>query len=159
MDTATSLEKKRYWVVVADEAKAIVYTQETKSGPLERLLALDNDSERKKTASLIADRGGRSFDSHGEHRHTLAREKADPHRHIAMQFAKNIAERVTGAIQSGECREFSLVAAPRFLGMLRDALAVAGNADPVLTIDKEVVSQEAIVIEKLLAAERQRAHA
>ena len=159
MNATTSLGEKRFWVVVADEAKAVIYTRETKSGPLERLLTLDNEDERKKTASLIADRGGRSFDSHGQHRHTLAREKADPHRHIAMQFAKNIAERVTTAKQSGECREFSLVAAPRFLGMLRDALAVAGSADPVLTIDKDMVSQDAVVIERLLAAERQRAHA
>lgn len=159
MNATTSRASRRFWVVVADEAKAVFYAHETRSGPLERLFALDNEDERKKTVNLIAESGGRSFDSFGGHRHTLAKEKADPHRHIALQFAKDIAGRITKAKQSGECREFSLVAAPRFLGMLRDALDVAGNAEPVLTINKEVVSQDPTVIEKLLAEERQRAHA
>lgn len=159
MNATTSPAKRRFWVVVADEAKAVFYAHETKGGPLECLFTLDNKDERKKTASLIAESGGRSFDRFGGHRHTLAKEKTDPHRHIALQFAKDIAERIAKAKLSGECREFSVVAAPRFLGMLRDALEVAGNAEPVLTIDKEMVSQDPIVIEKLLAAERQRAHA
>jgi protein required for attachment to host cells len=43
-----------------------------------------------------------------------------------------------------------LIAAPRFLGVLRDALTKAGNVVPALTIDKEMVGRDITVI-KLLA--------
>jgi len=54
-------------------------------------------------------------------------------------------------MHDGTCDEIALIAAPRFLGVLRDALAIAGKVNPVLTIDKEMVGQDAVVIEKLLA--------
>jgi protein required for attachment to host cells len=111
---------------------------------------MENEVARQKMSSQISDRGGRSFDSQGEGRHTMTREKTDPKKHAAIAFAKNVASRVAKARQEGSCRDYALVAAPRFLGLLRDALETVGQADPLLTIDKGVVGQDAAVIEKLL---------
>ena len=63
--------EKLYWVVVADESKAIVYGRDSLSGPLRELFSLHNDVARKKMDELISDSGGRSFDSHGKGRHTM----------------------------------------------------------------------------------------
>jgi protein required for attachment to host cells len=143
--------EKTFWIVVADESRAIVYTKELKRDPLQELFTLDNEVAREKMADLISDRGGRSFDSHGQGRHTMAREKSDPKTQASIAFAKDIADRITRAKNDGSCRDFALIAAPRFLGSLRDALSTAGNAEPVVTIDKQVVDQDTDFIERLVA--------
>lgn len=150
MSSAESLSQKSDWVIVADESRAIFYAWDEKYSPLRELSQLENEIARQKMSSQITDRGGRSFDSHGQGRHTMANEKTDPKKHAAIAFAKEVAGRVAMARQEGSCRDYALVAAPRFLGLLRHALETAGQADPLLTIDKGVVGQDATVIEKLL---------
>ncbi len=142
---------KCFWVVVADDSNAIVYTRDSRSGPLHELFSLNNEVARMKMDELISDSGGRSFDSMGKGRHTMAKEKADPKKHATMLFAKQIAERIEKVVHDGSCRGFALVAAPRFLGVLRDAISNATNVEPYATVDKEMVGQDTATIEKLLA--------
>ncbi len=151
MRSESLLTKKTTWVIVADESAATVYVRKFRRDSLTELFSLENKTARKKIGDLISDRGGRSFDSHGQGRHTMAKEKIDPKKHVAIAFAKKLAIRANKALHDGTCDEFVLIAAPRFLGILRDAFTKAGNVDPVLTIDKEMVGQNVDVIEKLLA--------
>jgi protein required for attachment to host cells len=151
MTSQASSSKKFFWVVVADEANAIVYARVTRSGPLREVFSLANEVARMKTEQLISDSGGRSFDSKGKGRHTMTSEKVDPKKHAASIFAKQIAERIGGVMHDGSCRGFALIAAPRFLGVLRKAVSVETSAQPYATVAKEVVGQDAAVIEKLLA--------
>ena len=60
MMDASKRADKTYWIVVADESQAIIYTRNMRRGPLQKLLSLDNAAGRKKTGELLADRGGRS---------------------------------------------------------------------------------------------------
>ena len=147
----TLINKASFWVVVADEFQVRVYAKDLRKDPLQDLFSLENPVAREKMENLISDRGGRSFDSHGEGRHTLAGEKSDAKKQASLAFAKQLAEHISGAINKGTCRSFALIAAPRFLGVLRDALATVGNATPVVSIDKEVVNKDTAFIEKLLA--------
>ena len=147
-----TLPDRFYWVVVADESSAIVYSRESLSGPMREQFSLENEIARKKTEQLISDSGGRSFDSYGKGRHTMSNEKVDPKKTAAMAFAKQIAGRIAKVMHDGSCRGFALVAAPRFLGLLRDAIAVATTVEPYATVAKEVVGQDTVVIEKLLAS-------
>ena len=151
MRSESLLTKKTTWVIVADESAATVYVRKSRRGRLTELFNLTNEVGRKKIGDLISDRGGRSFDSHGQGRHTMAKEKTGPKKHAAIAFAKKIANRINKAIHDGTCDEFVLIAAPRFLGILRDALSKAGNVDAAVAIDKEMVGQDVAVIEKLLA--------
>jgi len=143
-------DSSRYCVVVADEAKAIIYGSETRRGPLSEVCSLENDSARKKTDQLVSDKGGRSFDSHGQGRHTLQKEKSDPKRHASTMFAKDIVNRLSNEKHRGACREFALVAAPRFLGLLRDELATTSIGEPFLTINKDIVGEPAGEIRELI---------
>ena len=61
-----------------------------------------------------------------------------------------LAGRVADALRDGHCRGYALVAAPRFLGLLREALARTGADEPYLSIDKEMVDRDARTIEQLL---------
>jgi protein required for attachment to host cells len=153
MTAQSSISETPCWaVVVADESSAIIYGRDSLSGPIRELFSFDNKTARMKTDELISDSGGRSFDSHGQGRHTMGHEKADPKKTAAMAFAKRIAERIAKGMYDGSFRGFALVAAPRFLGVLRDALSVATTVEPYATVDKEVVGQDVAVIEKLLAS-------
>ncbi len=150
MSLNSTLHEKPIWVVVADASKAIVYTRDTRRGPLEERDVFENSVVREKTSQFLSDNGGRSFDSHGSGRHTLTSEKADPKQQYAKAFAKKVSQHIVDAISGGTCRDFALVSAPRFLGYLREALHAAPNAVPYVTIDKDMVAQDKETIERLL---------
>ena len=145
-----AMGNQHFLVVVADEAKAILYTREKVYSPLRQWRSLSNEEARMKVGELLADRGGRSFDSHGEGRHTMAREKSGPKEQAATVFARQVAQIVSDDMKSGECLGFALVAAPRFLGKLRAEIGTLVKAEPYATVDKEVVGSDEAVIEKLL---------
>ena len=95
---------------------------------------------------------GRSFDSHGQGRHTLASEKSDPKTRLATVFAKEIAERISKAKQDAEFDKLVVIAAPRFLGVLRPALATAG-IDVEHAFDKEMTAKDLASIQELVDSE------
>lgn len=140
------------WIVVADNATAEFCIQPSKSGRVDRMFTLESDAARSKTEDIISDRGGRSFDSHGQGRHTLS-PRHEPKEVESLKFARKIAKRLV-EIENGEpVSGIILIAAPRFLGMLRKAIDIAGGMTPCRTIDKDVVGQDERFLEQLLAAE------
>ena len=149
--SVNSSKDRYFWVVVADEANVTVYTRDSKSGPLTESFTLVNDVARMKTSELISDSGGRSFDSKGKGRHTMTNERVDARKQATLLFAKDIAGHIAKVIHDGSCRGFALVAAPRFLGVLRDAISVATKTKPYATVDKDMVGKDTAAIEKLLA--------
>ena len=143
------LGSESYWVVVADEYQAIFYARAKKYSPMQKVGDMKDETAREKTGDLIADKGGRAFDSHGQGRHTMANEKADPKAHAAVVFAKGIVQKIAAARQQGKFDRLVVIAAPKFLGLLRPALSTAGiNAD--LTIDKQLTGKDAEFIRKQL---------
>jgi protein required for attachment to host cells len=150
MAAAIPAADKHYLVVVADESAAILYTAKKRRGPLEEWRRFENEAARMKTGDLISDRGGRSFDSHGQGRHTMASEKAGPRQHIATRFAKTVAETIAQEMRGGRCAGYSLVVAPRFLGELRKEIGKLVRTSPLATVDKDVIGMDVAVVEKLL---------
>ena len=140
-----------FLVVVAGKSKAVVYRRAALSAPLQDTTTFENEAARLKTGEILADKGGRSFDSHGHGRHTMANEKTDPKKRLAEQFARDIGEYIAADVHKGTCRGYALVAAPQLLGMLRAELARDTPMEPYATVDKNVVGQADAVIEKLLA--------
>ncbi len=114
------------------------------------MFRLENEDARRKTGELLSDRGGRSFDSHGHGRHTMTREKDAPKQRAGAAFAREIATRIARALTDGSCEGYALLASPRFLGELRDALASRVKTKPYATIDKDVVDADLSVVQQLL---------
>ena len=141
---------KYYLVVVADESRADLYKRERLRGPMQLARTFENDAARQKTEDLLADRGGRAFDSHGHGRHTMSAEKSSPKQHLAEAFARQIAEFIGAEQHKGHLLGYALVAAPRFLGMLRTQLGPRVHDEPYRTVDKNVVGQPEANVAKLL---------
>ena len=85
-----------------------------------RLRGLHPES-RLKNQDLVADAPGRSFDSHGQGRHAVS-PSTEPSDVEALRFATEIGKRLDKARKDGLFSQLVLVAAPRFLGMMREAL-------------------------------------
>lgn len=143
-------DDRRYLVVVADEYRAIFYARDTMTGPLRKLRTFTNETARMKTGELLSDRGGRSFDSHGQGRHTMGGDRDSPQHQLAKAFAKDIADVIAAESHKGTCRGYAVVAAPRFLGLLRQEFSGSVREEPYATVDKDVVGQDEAAIEKLL---------
>jgi protein required for attachment to host cells len=138
------------WIIVADESTAEFYEQDKRYSPVRKSFEMHNESAKKKVDDIITDHGGRSFDSFGKGRHTMSNEKQDPKKQGAIVFAKSVAGKITAAMNNGDIAEFGLIAAPKFLGILRKSLGGAHGSEPSLTISKEVVGQGTAVIDRLL---------
>ena len=143
------IDTESYRIVVADEFRAMFYDREKKFSPFRAAGTMQNDTAREKISDLISDKGGRAFDSHGPGRHTMATEKDDPKTHSAVVFAKDIADRLARDRNGNAFDRLIVVAAPRFLGVLRPALATAG-IEAERELSKEVTGRDPAFIRKLV---------
>jgi protein required for attachment to host cells len=80
----------------------------------------------------------------------MAGDKDAPQQQVAKAFAKDIAEKIAAECHKGTCRGYAVIAAPRFLGLLRQEFATAVKEEPYASIAKDVVAQDESFIEHLL---------
>ena len=127
------------WIVVANQAGAKIFTlappaprlKDLQAPPLSteapsRLVereALEHPEGRLRSQAINADRPGRSFESAGAKRHAMTRE-VDPKKQEAIVFAQSVADHLENARRKEEVARLVLIAAPEFLGLLRDAMTV-----------------------------------
>lgn len=142
--------KNAHWVIVANELQASVYARDTRREPLKEMFSMHNELGRKKTQEILSDRDGRSFDSFGNGRHAITNEKSGPRQHAAQVFATQIAQRISQAVHERSCRDYALIAAPKFLGLLRQALTSKCTLQPSQSVAKDVVDQDTTVLQNLL---------
>ncbi len=131
----------RNWIVVADASAACFYVRHGRRGELSEVRRLVNDAGRAKVAELLSDSAGRSFDSHGQGRHALA-SPHDPKDTEMSRFAEDVIDSMVAEIQAGHVRRYALVAAPTFLGHLRQALAKHKVPEPEQSIAKDLVGHD-----------------
>jgi protein required for attachment to host cells len=141
--------KSAYWVLVADESQARIFSREKKFSDLVEVASFENPVARMKTGDVMSDRGGRSFDSGGQGRHSMDSDKANPKTESYPAFARELAREISKGRRAKKYARLAVAAAPRFLGILRPALESAGvKAD--VTIDKAIAGQDATAIRKVI---------
>lgn len=129
---------RKMWILVADKAKARIFLAEKPLGPITELEALVHPESRLHARDLVSDAPGRTFDRSGEGRH--AKEpNVDPKETEAIKFAIEIADRLEAARVRGEFDRLGLVAAPEFLGLLRERLGPETRALVEFEIDKDLM--------------------
>lgn len=121
------------WILVADRSGARVYASHGNVLPV-LVETIAHPEGRLRPRELDADEGGRVHDRFGEHRHAVT-SRESPVDHVATTFAKALADRLREARLGRRYDSLVLVAGPRMLGRLRDALddataaAVSGSLD------------------------------
>jgi protein required for attachment to host cells len=132
----------RNWIIVADESAAEFYVSHGRSGPLTRQERMENAVGHARLRELQSDSPGRSFDSHGQGRHAMS-PNVDKKETAALRFADEVIDRLVDEIRKGHVVRYSLVAAPRFMGLLRKALQKHSVPKPEKTLSKDFVGRTA----------------
>ena len=124
------------WVLVADGSRARLLNRE-KNRSLTEVEAFVCPEERLREQDLTSDRGGRSFDSKGGGRHAMEPATSQQEQ-LAIEFAKELAERLDELRNSGAMDRLVLIAAPAFLGHLRSKISGETRHLIALAIDKDL---------------------
>jgi protein required for attachment to host cells len=126
------------WVLVADSGRARLFQASGPNASLEEQTDLVMPSARLRNQDIRGDRPGRSFDSFGEGRHAM--EPSTPAKEIESdRFAARIAVLLEVERLAGAYTRLVLVAPPRFLGQLRDALS-----DPVRALVSNELNKDLV---------------
>ncbi len=117
------------WILVADGAKARILARHGGHGPLEPAsnLCFAEAEARLPTRDIGTDRPGRVHESANAARHAME-PRVDWHRFAKEQFARDIATALEAAAKDKLYEELILVAPPRTLGDLRQALGQHAKA-------------------------------
>lgn len=123
-------------IVVADERDATFFDLTKPRAPLEARGSLHNDAARP-DRELETDRPGRRFGGTHGNRHAVDGERSTQ-RHETQLFAKQVCQALDGARTRQEFDRLVIIAAPRMLGMLREALPAPCQAVVAAEVAKDL---------------------
>ena len=152
-------------IVVADEANARFYDLERRTdllpgrGVLQVVGSLADPLARLHDRDLKSDRPGRVYDHaptagarRGATAHHATGGERSPREHEAQTFAHRIAAQLQHDRAQGAPEHLVLVAAPHFLGLLRDALPDSLRKLVIEEIHKDLVHEPGEALQVHLAA-------
>ena len=125
-------------VLVADTSRARIFVTQTSSDPLIEIEELVHPESRLHPSELGTDEPGITFDRKGQGAHSMGQE-TDLKKQEALRFAKEVAQEVSRVKQKNPYNKLYIIAAPAFLGILRNTLSdttkrlIAGEVNKNLT--------------------------
>ena len=136
------------WVVVCDGAKAIILENAgTRTAPSLKTREVFQQPDLK-TSEIGTDQPGRAFSSVGTARSAM--DETDRHEQNEQRFLTELVGRLDRAVSEGQAKSFTVVAAPRALGMLRQAYSTQVRQALHTEIGKDLVKMPVPEIEKHL---------
>ncbi len=133
------------WVVVADSAKARILMAEKPGMELSEIEVLNHPEGRLHEQELTTDLPGRTFDSVGEGRHTMS-SSVDPKKQEMIKFARQVTDHLEVGRATGRFEKLYLIAAPAFLGHLREHLSASLQRIVMGSLDKNLVAQDETMV-------------
>ena len=115
-------------VLVAHDAGARLFDQRGPGKGLIELTSIVFEDGRRSLTEINADKAGRGgFEQHD-----------DAHKHAVHHFARTLIDDLTHAHHRGEFQQLILIAPPRFLGFLREALGTKLKRSLIGTLAKDL---------------------
>ena len=128
------------WVVAADSSRARIFESANHNGPLVEIDDLLHPEARLHESQMASDEPGSSFDSQGQGRHGMG-SQVQPKQQEALRFAKQVCEALHAGRAARRFEKLYLVAAPAFLGMLRERLDSTTRALVAGEVDKNIAGR------------------
>jgi protein required for attachment to host cells len=110
---------KTTWILVADSARARVFEMQDGSEALREIEDFIHNEARARISELRTDMAGRYFGKGERQQGHMAEPHVDPVAHENDMFAKHIADTLEHARSANRFNELYVIAAPKFLGLLR----------------------------------------
>lgn len=140
---------QKTWVLVADTTRARVFEVDKPMGPLQERETLVHVQGRLHEQELTSDRRpGRNAGGNGG-AHSLGHED-DPKKQEGIRFAKQLGGYLEDAHNSHQFDKLYIVAAPSFLGDLRQNLGKSVQQAVTETVAKNVTRMEPVTIREHL---------
>jgi protein required for attachment to host cells len=124
-------------IVIADGEHAR-FVQPDVDNTLRTVGSFDSASAHLRSRDIGSDRPGRAFESGASARHAVG-QRHDPHAMEKEKFVRLVGEQINAASGRDEFDELLLVAPPRALGELREALDPATATKLVGSLEKDLV--------------------
>ncbi len=136
------------WVLVADSSRARLFVAASRTSPLTEFEALSHAQGKQHEQKMTSDMPGSQSGSDGRH-HSVGSE-TDPKKYESIQFAKQISKHLEDARNKHIFTQLVMVAAPAFLGVLREQLTPNVSKLVTLELDKNLSQNNAEDIRKHL---------
>jgi protein required for attachment to host cells len=141
------------WIVVTDHVEARIWARQN-DGPPELIESLQHPEGHLREQDIVSDEPGRM--AAGGRGHTQAMKQRGSARHTEqVHFAAALGDHLTRALQRGLYDELALVAAPRWLGELRDQLDRRVRSHVVAEVQHSLMHDRAEDIAARIDAGRQ----
>ena len=140
---------KHAWILVADSARARIFSVDGATAPLNPIEQLVHPESRLHDRDIKSDRPGRAFDSEGKGRHANET-SVSPKAQEAIRFAGEVAAYLNRGRVEGKYQHLVVVADPRFLGTLRSSFAPEVKKLVSLEVDKDLSKASEPEIRKAL---------
>ena len=137
-------------IVVADSARARVFTADYAHSPLNEIETMAHPEGRMHEQDMVSDMPGKDSGKGGGGDHAY-QEKIEPKEQEMIEFAKRIAGYLDDARKANKLNKLILVAAPAFLGELRTHLSSETSEKIVFELDKNIAHHSAEDIRKHLS--------
>ena len=124
-------------IVIAD-GEHVRFVQPDAANTLRTIGSFDSATAHLRSRDMGSDRPGRAFESGVSARHAVG-QRHDLHAMEKEKFVRLVGEQINAAAGQNEFDELLLVAPPRALGELRDALDAAAQAKLVGMLEKDLV--------------------
>ncbi len=137
------------WIVTANASRARIWAAETPAAPLHLVRELEAPEARMHERELTSDLPGRAFDSMGQGRHAMEQE-VGPKQAAAQRFARQLTETLAAGARRPGFDKLYLLAAPSFLGLLREQARDKLNGCEVVEMDRDYTSLDGEELRKRL---------
>ena len=137
-------------IVVADSARARVFTADSAHSPLNEIETMAHPEGRMHEQDMVSDMPGKDSGKGGGGDHAY-QEKIEPKEQEIIEFARRIAGYLDDARKANKLNKLILVAAPAFLGELRTHLSSETSEKIVFELDKNIAHHSAEDIRKHLS--------
>ncbi len=140
---------KLTWLVVADNSKARIFEVDSHSGPIVELETIVHTQSRLHEQDMTSDLPGRRGGGINGSGGNVYEAENSPKEQESINFAREVANEIEDGRKNNKFKQVMLVAAPGFLGNLRNALSVQA---------KKVISFELAKNLSQLRADKIREH-
>lgn len=137
------------WLVVADNSRARIFSMETRSGPIEEIKSIVHTEARLRERNMTSDLPGRASGKSGGAGHAY-QDETSPKEQENINFAREIANELDAARKDKKFKQFVLVAAPGFLGNLRNQMNTQTQKLACFELAKNLSHLDAVEIRKHL---------
>ena len=137
------------WLIVADNSRARFFSMESRTGPIEETKSIVHAEARLREQNMTSDLPGRGSGKGGEGLHAY-QNKVSPKEQENINFAREIAAELDKARKENKFKQFVLVAAPDFLGKLRDQMNTQTHKLVSFELAKNLAHLDAVEIRKHL---------